>query len=501
MRQQDFFGTSHLSSELREHALHSGLVAFTGQSVKFVIRLSATMILARIVAPEDYGLVAMVVAITGLFLLFKDLGLTTATIQKADITHEQVSTLFWINAGFGFGLMALVMSLAPVLAWFYQDSRLVMICIAISGMFGLSGLSAQHEAILKRQMRFGALMVVEVCASFLGSGLAVLVALWEGGYWALVTQQLTITAITVIGVWLACSWRPGGFYKNSKVGSLITFGGYLSAFQLVNYFNRNLDMILIGKLWGSTKLGFYNKAKDLLMIPTSQILMPMDVVATPTLSRLQDEDDRFRHYYLKAVFLLSTATMPLMAFLAVMSEEVIWLVLGPQWDRAAQIFRILAIAGFLRPVLSSTGWLFISTGRTQRMFKWGMFASSIIVIGFLAGLPWGPEGVACGYTVAILALAWPCVAYACHRTSVGSKDVFTATLVPVVSALASAGAVAGIKYGLFGILAPQPGWVVLLVAGFTMVLLDAFLLLIVFGRREMIIEFIKDSLKRSRVSK
>ena len=493
MKHVDYFKTTRLDEDLRGHALKGGVLSISGQAVKFLVRLGATVVLARLLTPQDFGLVVMVVAVTGVFLIFKDLGLATATVQKSEINHQQVSTLFWINVAGGLVLMAVVAGLSFLITWFYDEQRLFTICLALSSVFGLSGLSVQHEALLRRQMYFGRLALVEVISALLGAIVAIVVALHHGTFWALVFQQITMAALATVGMWVACSWRPGWSHKNCGVSSFLSFGGNLSAFHLVNYLARNMDRILIGKFWGTNPLGLYNKSTELVNLPLMQIIFPVSQVATPTLSRLQGEEMRFRHYYLQAIFLVSSVTLPLLALLIVMSEEIIAIVLGPQWVGAVQIFRILAVGAVVQPILSSCGWLFVASGQTRRLLKWGIFASSVIIIAFLIGLPYGTEGVAIGYSLALLLLVGPCLAYATHKTAIKIRDVLGAVFYPLLATIIATGSGVYLKYCLMS----ESGlWQVLLAGSLTMGVLYCLLLLFAFGKKKLYLEVIRGILGR-----
>jgi len=179
------FDTKHLNTDLKKRSLKSGAVTLTSQGMMFVIQLASTMILARILTPQDYGMMTMVVSITGLASILSNLGLSTATIQRAEITHEQVSTLFWINTAIGALVTLVVASLSPVVAWFYKTPELVWMMLALSSNFIINGMTVQHSALLNRQMKFYALAKIQVLSTLIGIGSAIVAAKYGLGYWAL----------------------------------------------------------------------------------------------------------------------------------------------------------------------------------------------------------------------------------------------------------------------------------------------------------------------------
>jgi len=200
------------------------------QGVRFFLRMGSTVVLARLLTPQDFGLIAMVTVITGFVMMFKDMGLSMATVQRDEVNHAQISTLFWINVGLSLCVMLLTAALAPVIAWFYGEPRLVWVTLALASAFIFGGFTVQHQALLRRQMRFGTLAVIGIISMVVGIITAIIAALSGAGYWSLVLMQLA-TAITIaIGVWVGCDWRPGLFVRRSGIRKMLAFGGNLTGF-------------------------------------------------------------------------------------------------------------------------------------------------------------------------------------------------------------------------------------------------------------------------------
>jgi PST family polysaccharide transporter len=254
---------------------------------------------------------------------------------------------------------------------------------------------------------------------------------WYGaGYWALVANQLVAGFTSAVLVWILCGWRPGLPVLGSGVRSMLAFGRNLTGFSIVNYFARNLDNMLIGKFWGSQQLGLYAKAYQLLLLPIDQINSPVAAVAVPALSRLVDSPERYREAYLRIIEKVAMLTMPGMALLIATSDWVVLVLLGPQWREAARIFTLLGFVGLVQPIANTTGWLFISQGRTNHMFQWGLIGSSIIIFGIVIGLPWGAVGVAGSYSAITLFVATPLLFwFVCREGPVRTID-FYRTMAP-----------------------------------------------------------------------
>ena len=422
-RTEVVFETEHLMTDIAGRSVRGGTITMLAQICKFILQIVSLMILARLLTPEDFGLVAMVTSIIGFVALFKDMGLSMATVQRAEINHAQISTLFWFNVVVGVIMALLVSGIAPIIVWFFKEPMLFGITIVSSLSFIFAGFTIQHQALLRRQMRFVSLAGIEVSAMIIGVVTAIVLAFLGAGYWAVVLMPIAVAMATMVGVWIMFKWKPGLPVRNSGVRSMLAFGGNVTGFNVVNYFARALDKILIGRSWGAGQLGLYERAYRLLLFPIQQINAPLSAVVIPALSRLQSDAPRYRRYYLKVISFIALVTMPLMMFTIMMSETIIRLVLGANWIGASKIFAILGVSALIQPIHNTTGWLYISTGRTDRMFRYGIIYSILIVISFFIGLPFGAIGVAISYTICMLVVFVPWFYYACQGTPVDIASV------------------------------------------------------------------------------
>ncbi len=393
------FSVEHLRANLGRRTARGGAIMVGSQALKFVINMATTVVLARLLTPQDYGLIGMVLVVTSFVALFKNMGLSAATMQREEINYNQVSTLFWINVAVSFGLMLLTLALAPAVALFYREPRLTWIMMAFSLGFLFGGLVVQHEALLKRQMRFVPLAIAEIVSMVAGIIVGIVLA-WRGaGYWALVANQLVLGFVYAVSIWIACRWRPGPPVRYSGVRSMLAFGGNLTGFSFFNYFSRTLDNLLIGRVWGAQQLGLYAKAYQLLLLPLDQLSSPLDGVALPALSRLRDEPERYRQAFLRILEKIAMVSMPIAAMMIGTSDWLVRLILGPKWSETARIFALLGIVGLVEPIGNTMGWLLISQGRGRDLLRWGMIDSALSIVSILVGLPWGAVGVAASFAI------------------------------------------------------------------------------------------------------
>lgn len=399
-----YFKTDHLKTNLGGRTARGGTLAIATQALKFFVTIGATSVMSRLLSPHDYGLIGMVAFVTAFVATYKDLGLAAATIQRPEITNEQVSTLFWINIALSAGITVFTIAISPLVAWFYGEPRLMAITIVTAFGFIISGITVQHEALLRRQMRYVSLAVINLASMVAGYVVGISMALKGFSYWALVGSQLAVASSTTILILAFCRWIPGLPRKDTGVRSMVKFGGNLTGFATINFFSRNLDNLLIGRVWGAQQLGIYGRAYQLMMLPIEQINEPMTSVAVPSLSRLTDEPESYRRAYLRMLEKIALLTMPGIALMMVTADWIVSIILGKQWTDVASLLIILGVAGLVQPISNTTGWLFITQGRTNELFKVAMIGGPVTMASIVAGLPWGAKGVATSYVIVHLVL-------------------------------------------------------------------------------------------------
>ncbi|MDX2148543.1 MAG: lipopolysaccharide biosynthesis protein [Planctomycetota bacterium] len=438
------FSTDHLKQGMGARTVRGGFLTLGSQLARLVIQMGSTVVLGRLLFPADFGLVAMVATVTGFAMLFRDLGLSAATIQRDQITHEDVNTLFWINVGVGLVLTLALAAASPLVAWVYSEPALVPItaACAITMLFGAA--AAQHTALLRRQMKFRSLAKIEVAGAMVGAAAAITLAFLGAGVWALVAMTVLQPFTIMVGSWLASPWRPGAPPRRRAgagegARSMVGFGAYLTGFNTLNYITRNFDNVAIGAALGSAALGIYSKAYGLLLLPIRQINGPIASVALPVLSRLQSEPDRFRAYYAKGIEIVAFLTMPIVGLAFVEADRLALLLLGPQWGQVADVFRWLAPGAIVSSLNVVPGWLYSALGRTKLMWRWGLWAAPISAAAYLAGLPWGITGVAAAFSVSYTALFIAQIPFACRGTCVPASLVFARLWRPVAAMLIAIG--------------------------------------------------------------
>lgn len=424
--------------DLRTKTIRGGLAKIGSQGVNLALRLGSLMILARILDPKDFGLVAMVTVVTGVLGLFRDFGLSTATVQRTSVTEQQLSTLFWINALVG-GLLTCVALMGAVpIADFYHEPRLRWITVALAGGFLFNALGVQHSALLQRHMRFTALAVIDTTSTIVSVAVGIGSALYGLGYWALVGMTLAAPLVYSISVWLASAWIPGLPHRIAGIGSMLRFGGMITLNSIIVYVAYNLEKVLLGRFWGADALGIYGRAYQLVNLPTENLNAAVGEVAFSALSRIKDDSTRLKSYFLKAYSLVVSFTLPITIAGILFADDLILVVLGPKWSNAAPVFRLLAPTILIFAMINPLWWLLASKGLVGRSLKIGLVLAPLVMASYFVGLPYGPKGVALAYSTIMTLWLIPHLIWCIHGTGVSLKDIMWAISRPLLSGIVAA---------------------------------------------------------------
>lgn len=387
-------------------ASRGAAVTVGGQVVRIIVQLTGIMILARLLTPTDYGLLAMVTAIIGIGELVRDFGLSSAAIQAKNLSHAQKSNLFWINTSIGGALTLVTIGASWLIAALYGDDRLQAITAALSVTFLLNGLSTQFRADLSRSLKFGRLVMIETIAQVIALALGLGFAIAGAGYWALVVQQVGQTLAAIILLVILTGWLPGWISRTAPMRALLGYGVNMFGTQLLAYASRNVDSVVIGARFGAADLGLYNRAFQLMMLPLLQLNAPSTRVALPVLSRLQDDRKRYAAFITFGQSALLTVVGLVLALLGAQAESVIRIMLGDQWLDAVPVFRILLVAGFFQAASYATYWVFLSKGLMRQNLHYALLTRPLMIAAILVGSIWGMYGVAIAYSASI-AIMWP----------------------------------------------------------------------------------------------
>lgn len=408
-------------------AVGRGAVAIAmSQALQVGTQIASVLILSRLLSPVDFGLVAMCAPVIALLGMLQNFGLVQATVQKKDLVGAEVNFLFWVNVAFSVTLALILVALSPAIALFYDEPQVGPLIAAMATTIVISGLGAQHGALMNRRMEFAKIAWLSVAGAVTTLAVAIAWALISPSYWAMFAGTLAGATLATTMTWLWSGWRPGRPRVAEDMRGLLGFGAGITGFNLTNFFARNLDNVLIGRIWGSVELGFYDRAYKLLLFPLRQVSNPLSRVMIPALSRMTEEPGRYRHAYLRVLNLSLLVILPGVAWATAMADTLIPFLLGPQWEASAPIFMALGFAGLVQPLNNPAGWLFISQGRSTDYMIWGFVTAGIAITAFAAGIAWGAVGVAIAYAISEYLKTIPLWHYVSRRGPVKSPDIWHA---------------------------------------------------------------------------
>ena len=433
-----YFEDHQESRDLGRLALRGGTASVAMQYGNGVVQLAAAVILARLLAAEDFGLVAIVTVLTSFAPLLIDFGLGDATTQKSKITRSQVSSLFWLSSGIGLAIAVVVAACSPLVAWIYREPRIEAIALYSAITFVLFGVSNQHLALLRRTMQFARIAKIQVLSTLAGVAIAIFIAICGYGYWALVLRPIASSLCVAMGAWLMCRWRPGFPVLDNEVKSMVRFGLHVVGFSVTYTVARAVDRIALGLFYRPEQVGYYQNATVLYDNSILSTLVQLHTVGSAALSKLQSNPAALRQKYEAALSALAFFVMPTAAILSVTAQDLTVMLLGEKWRAAGLLLSIIALRGIFQAVEGSQGWLHLSIGRADRWRNWGIVSLAVQVVAVLGGLPFGATGVAVAVVITSLLLAVPSISYAGRPIGIGVALVIRAVGQQLIGALCTA---------------------------------------------------------------
>ena len=420
--------TSHLSKDLGRHAAKAFASVAAAQIFANVVGLGGTIILARLLGPEEFGLMAMLATAIALLAVFENFGLYFATIQKKVLSNEELNFMFWVNLGFASLMGAIMFFGAPLIAAFFEQPQLEELSQILALAFVFRGAANQHAALLNRKLQHGKSSLASVIAVFFATVGAIILAIYGFGVWALVLRQVFEAVVRTVVLWMMTGWIPRWVGWNKEFMGSLGFGLNVTLSNLMYYISRNSDDILIGKYIGATGLGFYKLSYQILLLPLRRINEPVTQVMVPLLSQLQDDKERYLRNYTRATHVLMLLQIPIGIIFMFHTEVLVEIVFGTQWLPAAEPLRWLSASLLIQGFSNTTGWLFISQARSKEMLYWSIFTSATTVMAFVYGLQYGIAGVAAAYVIVAYARMPLLIAISGNSGPVNVKDLYNIIL-------------------------------------------------------------------------
>ncbi len=477
-------------SELKNRSVKSAGIMIGSRAAGTIIQFFSAVILARLLSPQDFGLVAMVTVFSLLLYNVGLNGFVEAIIQARELRHDQISNLFWIGILISSSLAILFILFTPLLSLLYKEPRVIAIGRVMAIGFIFSALATEHQALMMRNMQFGKIFVSEFSATVFSTIMAIVLALNGAGYWAIVGRQLSIGIVAAIFSWIQCPWRPALPRRGVKIKSFIKFAASTFVNFSVNYFARNIDKAILGWKCGSIELGYYDRAYRIFVLPVSQLTDPLSSVALSTLSKIREEPLAYRNFYLKAISTVSLVGMYISALLTVSGKEIINILLGQKWSQAGIIFIAFGPSIGIILLYQTITWLYLSRGLPHVLLKWTISASSFMFILYLIGVKYRGIGMAIAYSISLYLLVIPGLHFAVKGTAIKLRDIINLILKYFIS-FAFSGLLTAILFKAFLSKSHYINNIfAIAIKSIIVTLLYALCSLLIFKRKKDIIEFI-----------
>lgn len=422
------------SGNLRRTAISGSAFIALSQICKITLQFATLLVVSRLLSPEDFGIIAMVMPIVGILPLIQDFGLQQALIQARSVSDAELNRIFWLNVAIAATTGALLVVSAPLVAFLYGESRVEALLVFWAVPIVITSIGIHHIGLLNRHLRFRSIALIESASAVGTSFAAVSGALLFGNYWAIFASTTAGSVVTLVLAWNATRWFPNSPAVPARIGHLVRFGADLTGADILNYLSRNIGNVVIATVFGAAKLGLYDLSYKLVLLPISHVNAPIGRVLQPLLGRIRDEPERYRRVYLLIASSVIWAMSPAICVLAVATSEIAGFLLGDQWGQAVQALSWLALAGLCSPLASTAVWLFVTQHRTRELLRWSAMSAAMTILSFLAGLPWGLDGVAASYALGVILLQTPVLfALLGRKGPVSARDLWSVQA-PVLAA-------------------------------------------------------------------
>ena len=370
-----------------------------GQSIAQATSAAASIILAHLLTPHQFGIAGMALVFTGIGVAFGDLALSAALIQRHELREEDRSTAFWTNAAAGTFLMLFGIAISPLVADFFGQPSVAPLFAATSVVFLLWALCSTQSALLTREMNFRPLEIRGMVAGFAGAAAAVSLGVAGAGAWALVGQAIVQAGASLVLLWTFSTWRPKFMYSRASLRSLGSYSGKTLASQMLGYLVNNVDNLLVGRFLGSVALGLYSVAYNTMYLPVSRISTPLQQVLFSAFAKIQREPKRLAEAWARGNEVISAVNVPMFLGMAVVAPDFVPVVLGEKWIPAVPVLQFLSLAG-VGTTLQTLNWATTQAmGRPGVMLRFRLFSTPVTVGAFVIGLHWGVVGVAASFAI------------------------------------------------------------------------------------------------------
>ncbi|MEQ1917814.1 MAG: MOP flippase family protein [Elusimicrobiota bacterium] len=405
----------------REKTLLGASWKVIGQIGSQAIQLTVAIILAHLLTPRDFGLAAMVIILTNFGSIVASFG-RAAVIQKAEVSQELLSSMFWINVLVGMVLTSLLAASAPMVATAYKEPQLLWLTIAFSSTFLINSLNITQNALLQREIDFRTFAIMDITTEAVAGACGVAAAYMGCGVWSLVLQSVLTSMLRAVILWRQSKWRPDLSFQWRAVRVIMDFSIHTFLADAMQYWVRNVDNLLIGLFLGSGPLGIYTRAYAVMLVPINRVARVLSDVMFASFSRIQDNREYVKRVFLKMTRAVALVTFPMMLGVMAVARHFVHSLFGPQWSGMVPVLEVLCVIGLIQSVMMFMRNIYLTQGKASLYLRVEFPLQLLQILGIVAGLKWGIMGVAVGYAAASIFVAYPSLYFAGRMIGLGSWE-------------------------------------------------------------------------------
>ncbi|WP_264511394.1 MOP flippase family protein [Flavobacterium sp. N1719] len=409
---------------LKQKVTKSLIWTFSDQVVVQIANLFFGLYIARLLGPETFGIIGIVLMFTNFAQLFVDMGFGSAIIHNQQLNTIHFSSVFWINSIAALLLYFLFYLSAPSLALFFKQPILENVIRVCSLTLLLNAFCVVQFSLMVKELNFKRKAIINWISLFTGYGAALYMAYNGYGVWSVVGMYLTMGCSNVLVIWLTTKWKPSFQLNKEAIKTIWSYGIHAFGDNALNYWSRNFDNFIIGKCLGTLQLGLYTRAYSLMLLPVKNLSTVISKVFFPAFAQRQEDKEKLAKHYLQLIQYISLVTFPLLIGLSLVSSEFVIIFLGEKWRAMIPILSLLCIVGALQSIVTLNGVIYYSLGQTKTAFKISILVNITLIIAFVIGVNYGIKGVAWSYLIANILLFYPVYTTAIRLLNLSLINVF-----------------------------------------------------------------------------
>lgn len=384
-----------LKQQITKNIKWIGISQFVGYAIQFVV----WAFLARMLSPDSFGALGIAAAVLNALILFNELGLSSAIIQKKDVEERHKDVVFWVCAGMGFLFLTIAFAISPFFVKFFRNGEVSSLILIFAVKYFIDSFGIVHNALLVKEMFFKKIAFIEVLSGILFGVVSIVMVLSGFGISSFAWGYTAGGILRIILLWINCPFKPSISFSLMDFKELFGYGRNIVGFKVLSYFSGNIDIFLIGRILGTFVLGYYSLAMNLINFPRQKICSIISTIAFSAFSKIQDDVGTLCQTYLQMIKYAAIFNFPILLGLMFISPQFVRIVYTSKWMYMVLPLQILCVYGISFSLTTFIGLIFDSTGHPEYSFRFGLYSLIGTVFAVLVGLKFGLRGIAVALSI------------------------------------------------------------------------------------------------------